>query len=698
MKKPTLLTSLLAVLAIAGCNESIPYGACTGKMAILDNGQLKVCVDHSWSEDTTCTEDGATMCGNGFVAKCTEQKWQVSTECASFEVCKDDSGTATCVESTTCDTTKDVPVCDGQDVLKTCVDGKWTSTDCGQTKICTSADANNPVASCVETQPPAGCDTPDTTCDNGTFRYCENNEWKTKTCTEGCEGTICKEDVVVDDICNNPEEYPKCDGDKLLTCEGGHIVTTPCDSGKCSTNESGASCESSNPDIKECTESCDYGCNTNTGSCYVECNPTEHASSCSENTLTYCDENGEIKTQGCGEDVCKDDGNGAQCVPDDVPPVTENDCTEEGKSICDGNSLKTCEGGEWEVRPCVEGCKEDEPGNANCSELEVGTECQEGDAQCDGTFKIIKCENGFWTESMDCGYQQTCQKIDDVSQCSNACKKGRGICNPALNATYICNDDTLTWEMTPCDGKRCAVSEKKAKCIINAGEACELYSFNKDDDPIEQALCDFDRMFVCKEDEGKLADKQPFCGSGKDEKSIKLCADDIPIYRPCYEYAWIGTSCNIGNLSQVMTKQNFNDKSSEALSRASDDEINDPIYLAAKEALTENSSCEINECKLHYFTINADNCTETIEGEEDKGCHTYQYNASDHSATKSETYYLQNSELKFIAGPIVQATTSEGTIDLRAIYNIDSKEIVYSWIKAEALSEQNCGQVVKVED
>ncbi len=697
MKKLTLISSLLAVLAIAGCNDSVPYGACNGQMAVMDNGQLKICVVNSWSEDTTCTEDGATMCGDHFIAKCTENKWQVSTECESFEVCKDVSGTPTCVESTDCDVSKDVPACNGLYELKTCVDGKWTSTSCDHGSMCQGPDAATPVASCVAIIPPSGCDTEETTCENSTLRYCEANEWKTKTCENGCEGTKCKE-TTTPETCN-AADYPKCSDDgKLLTCPNGTVETTACTEGKtCKTTESGASCEAGDTEIKECTESCDHGCNTHTGTCYVECNPAEYTSSCSDNTLTFCNETGEITESNCndGNKVCKDEGNGAECVTDDKPPVTEHDCDEEGKSICDGNSVKTCEGGEWEVRPCVEECKEDVPGDATCSELEVGTECTEGDAQCDGSFKIIKCVNGHWAESTDCGYQQTCQKINDVTQCSNACRKGRGICNNEINATYICDNDTLTWVMTPCEDKRCAVSEKMSKCIIRGGDACSLYSFNKDDDPVEKALCDFDRMFVCQEE--VLTDKQPFCGSGKDDKAIKLCADDIPIYRPCYEYAWISPSCNLGNLSQTMTKQDFNTGNSEALSRASEDEINDKVYLDAKDALTESSACEVNECKIHYYTINTENCNETIEGQDEPGCYTYSYNSSNNTATKTEKYYLQTSELKFIAGPVIETKVNEESISLRAIYTINSKEIVYSWIKADALSEQSCGQVVTVD-
>lgn len=693
MKKLTLISSLLAVLAIAGCQESVPYGACTDQTAIIENNQLKICKDQVWTTDASCTEDGATICGDKFIAKCTEQKWQVSTQCASDQICKTVSGTATCVENPVCDAASAVPVCDGNS-LKTCADGKWISTPCNDDKVCQASASG---ASCVTTQqPPAGCDTTETTCSDNVLSYCENNEWKTKQCENGCDGSKCKE--IASETCDPSNYKPTCDSDGKLTSCGtdGKVTAVECTNGEaCQTTENGAECKVS--ETNSCTESCEYGCNNDNGTCYAECNPTEYISTCSSNILKECID-GVVTDKDCGSKVCTDNGNGAACVGNDVPPTTETDCTEEGKSICENNSLKTCEGGEWEIRTCLKECKEDNPGEAYCSELTQGTECTDGETQCDGTFSIIKCVDGYWTASEECGYGKTCQNINKTAQCSNACKKGRGICNSDSNSAYICNAETLTWDVTACESKRCAVSEKMSKCIVKEGDQCSLYSFDKDDDPEVKALCDFDHMFVCSEE--VLASRQPYCGTGTNSKAIKLCADDLPIYRPCYEYAWIGTSCSLGNLSQVITKQDFSTKKAETLEKTgsgADEEITDDVYLAAKEALIASSSCEASTCSIHYYTINKDKCSEVIDSQSNLGCYTYE-SLPDGTFRKYNSYLLQNSELKFIAGPVFEATLADNTkMELRAIYNIDIKNLVYTWVKADVLTEQECGQTVVVE-
>ncbi len=452
-----------------------------------------------------------------------------------------DSDDAVCVTGTKTCTNNAVNICK---------DGVWTvEKQCeGATPNCDS-NTYECVAGSV-----AACEENKMECKDNALRICRYGSWTSLDCGSD---RVCNADKgrcdekTVDDACTNGAT--KCDGNKLVTCtDGSWDAGTDCGDKVC-----GADAENAGA----------YKCND--GGTEDTC--TDGATKCDGNKLVTCTNGSWDAGTDCGEKVCGADADNAGAYKCNEAG-SDNTCTEEGATKCDGNKLVTCTNGSWDAgTDCgdkVCGADADNAGAYKCNEAGSDNTCTEaGATKCDGN-KLVTCTDGSWDAGTDCSTDdKVCggdadnagaYKCNDKST-ENACETENatrctdsGLLQTCLSGQWAGDVDCSA------DDKVCGEDADNAgayKCNEKVDETkCEAEGATK---------CDGNKLVTCTNgawDDG-IDCEAKFCGEDAANAGIYKCNDEaagctVGEGSDAKDYAHGDKFCDPESTSDVLECQN----------------------------------------------------------------------------------------------------------------------------------------------
>ena len=456
------------------CKPEGEAAECTDdQIQCIDHNNYKSCKDGKWSETTTacaaetpvcntnkCEAECKDVCDNHNIKKCVNGTLGQAESCGENKVCSDDGTGAKCVDV---QPNEDLcidgsaPSCIDGAHSKSCVNGVWTTVTCTENEEC-----NETTGLCVTK---AACQKGQIQCkttlhiSGNADKYVEcgdDGKWGTEEKSCAAETPVCDDGITpVTCVAECTTDSKRCSVDgKLETCLGGNWMENPldkcsaqetCSEGKCVCNKGTTTCNSDRSGTVACKDdgswdttvtACDYGCNTETGTCYE----------CSGN-VGKCLDNGDFQ-------------------------------------ICENNKWKT-------VTNCgtKESCSAEGTLGCVCTQTAIGeTKFGNGDLKCDNTkANIVECTRktynvissyNAWEVNMDCGGADKCTMRNDAPICSctsNAWRCDGQSLQKCTNGAW--EQDKACPESTFCDAEKaaCVCTEGAYKCktpgLTNGGTA-----------------------------------------------------------------------------------------------------------------------------------------------------------------------------------------------------------------------------------
>lgn len=404
------------------------------------------------------------------------------------------------------------------------------------------------------------CKTGEKRCDGSNAQICTNGSWTTIKCEKGCDKAtgVC---TVPKDPCTTAGEK-RCSGKQLQECKDGNWskledCKDSCDEAKKECVEpieppTGNECA---PGVtnKDCTPACSadkatgYFWNSKTDAigsktcpkkdCYIDgtsvkckevekCDKNTAKKTCVDaNTVSFCNNNGEMQTKTCNSCTLNADstyyccdGNNSKCDGGDIPK-----CTGE-KVQTGGEEGACCDAATYQVS-----CINDNANALICAKGAVKKRTCKDNICSVGSDNKVECDNpngtGGGSDTGDTG------NLEDCTATSNA--KCKVACNDDKSVGYYWNGNKSEVGKRECPNKDCIIEGTSVKCagastcdqkpVCNeAGNKVTYCSSSSGltDKDCPQCYVD-DDTFWCNGDQNL-----PQCAKGATSKCIGTCLSD----------------------------------------------------------------------------------------------------------------------------------------------------------------------------